>query len=208
MPAYSKPRAYNLPPARKTNEQAHVRAATLTPCEAERVSDTGRFQPGAAGCSVMGSTRGALGVAMSFDDAFESCIAQAGGLGSAQVMQSPTKHVLPAGIALRGGDFILHGGKGVEKQLTDVDEKGGVAGRDAVASHHGKEPAERLVDGGGGGEILDQAEEFGGDSAGVGLRLKLLPQMLGTERWVVTGPKHAAAAAIGVSVVAAIIGFE
>jgi hypothetical protein len=145
---------------------------------------------------------------MSFDDAFESFIPQAGGLGTAQVMQSPAQHVLPAGVALGGGDFILHGGKGVEKQLTDVDEKGGVAGRDAVAGHHGKEPAEGLIDGSGGGEIFDQSEELGGDSAGVGLRLELLPQMLRTERWVVTGPKHAAATAIGVSVVTTVIYLE
>ena len=115
--------------------------------------------------------------------------------------------LLPAEESLSAQGFALHGRQACEKQLADVGDSGGVAGREALAGQQGQEPAEDLVDRSRGGEILDRTQEFGGDTFRVfvfGLE-HLIPPMVIAERGMVIHPQHGAAAAIGGLVLAAII---
>ncbi len=151
---------------------------------------------------------GGFGAIQDLDDAFFRFVLLAfgpgGGFGATQVALDLTEQALPVGESLSTGDFVLHRGEGVEKQLADVGENGGVAGRDAIAGQQGKEPAEGVIDRGGGLEIFDGAKEFSGDGFGVGVGLELLA-MLRAERGMVLHAQHAAAAAAGGDVLAAII---
>ncbi len=152
---------------------------------------------------------GGFGAIQDLDDAFFRVLLLAfrpgGGFGATQVALDLTEQALPGGESLGTGDFMLHRGEGVEKQLADVGEDGGVAGRDAMAGQQGKEPTEGVIDGGGGLEIFDGAKEFSGDGFGVGVGLELLPAVLRAERRMVLHAQHAAAVAAGGNVLAAII---
>ena len=69
-----------------------------------------------------------------------------------------------------GGDFVLDvpGAVGVEDEVTGVSHDGGAARGDAVLGEKEEEPGEELVDFGGGIELGEIAEEFGGEG-GIGL---------------------------------------
>ena len=69
-----------------------------------------------------------------------------------------------------GGDFVLDfvGAVGVEDKVAGVGHDGGASRGDAVLGEEAQEAGEELVDFGGGVELGEIAEEFGGE-CGVGL---------------------------------------
>jgi hypothetical protein len=95
----------------------------------------------------------------------------------------------------------FEGGETVEKQLADVGLSDGVAAVDTFAGDLLEEVAEIAIDGGGGGEIFDATEEFGGECF---VRLRsfgvALSEMVGAERVVALGNERAAMVAAGVDV--------
>ncbi len=213
MPGYSKPRESILLPASKTKKDG----SWCRKIVGARFSLGIGLGSGAA--DVAGSLRGTFGncfrrvggfgAVQDLDDAFFGFVLLAflpgGGFGATQVALDLTEQALPVRESLGTGDFMLHRREGVEKQLADVGENGGVAGQDAIAGQQGKEPTEGVIDRGGGLEIFDGAKEFSGDGFGVGVGLELLPAMLRAERRMVIGAQHATAAAAGGDVLAAII---
>ncbi len=215
MPGYSKPRARILLPASQTSRTRDGRwCGKIVGARFSLVTGLGSGAADVA-LSLRGTFGncfrrvGGLGAIQDLDDGFFRFIGLAflpgGGVGATQVALDLTEQALPVGEPLGTGDFMLHRREGVEKQLADVGENGGVAGRDAIAGQHGKEPAEGVIDRGGGLEIFDRAKEFSGDGFGVGVGLELLPAMLRAEGRMVVGAQHAAAVAAGGSVLAAII---
>ncbi len=214
MPGYSKPRARILLPASQTSQTrdggwcgkiGRVRFS-LVMGSGRAAADVALSLRGTFGNCVRAG--GGFGAVQDLDDGFLRFVRLAfrpvGGFGATQVALDLTEEALPGGESLGTGDFMLHCGEGVEKQLADVGEDGGVAGREAIASQQGKEPAEGVIDGRGGLEILDGAKEFSSDGFGVGVGLELLA-VLGAEGRMVVGAQHAAAVAIGGPVLAAII---
>ncbi len=212
MPGYSKPRAGILLPASQTRDGCWCGKIvgarfSLAMGSARGAADDALSLRGRFGNCVRPA--GGFGAIQDLDDAFFGFVLLAfragGGLGATQVPLDLTEQALPGGESLGTGDFMLHRGEGVEKQLADVGENGGVAGREAIAGQQGKEPTEGVIDRGGGLEIFDGAKEFSDDGLGVGVGLELLAAMLRAERRMVVGAQHAAAAAVGGNVLAAII---
>lgn len=62
-----------------------------------------------------------------------------------------------------GGELSLQRGETVEEQLGNVGQGNGVAAGDALAGELPDEIAEEEIHGTGGGEIIDVAEEIGGE---------------------------------------------
>ena len=61
-----------------------------------------------------------------------------------------------------GGVVAVHGGDAAEEELADIGDGDGVEAGDAFAGELADEVAEEGVDGVGGGEVFQVAEEFGG----------------------------------------------
>ncbi len=101
---------------------------------------------------------------------------------------------------------MLQSGEAGEQQPADVGQRGSAAGGDAIAGYQNQEPAQGVIDRRRGLEVFDGAEKFGGDGGHDGLGGKLLPAMWRAERGVALAAQHAAAAAIGGNVAAAVIG--
>jgi len=70
---------------------------------------------------------------------------------------------LVGGLGVFAVVLAVEGGEAVEEQLADVGLGDGVAAVDAFVSDLLEEIAEITIDGGGGGEILDAGEKFGGE---------------------------------------------
>ena len=102
-------------------------------------------------------------------------------------------HGLVFGKFLLFEEFAAAGGEAVEQRLGDVGQDGGVAAGDEAAGGHAQEVSEELVDGGGGGEVLDLGEKLGGESFGI-LGLARLLGMMRTEGRVALGAREAATA--------------
>lgn len=97
--------------------------------------------------------------------------------------------------------FLLaaDGGKAVEEELADVGHGDGVAAGDAFVGELADEVAEEDVDGVGGGEVGDFAEEFSGDGFVVAaLLLEAFAGVVGAEFRIGTDGEHVAAASAGV----------
>ncbi len=90
-------------------------------------------------------------------------------------------------------EFAAAGGEAVEERLGDVGQDGGVAAGDEAAGGHAEEVSQELVDGCGGGEVLDGAEKLGGEGFSVLGLLRLLG-MVRTEGRVAFGAREAATA--------------
>ena len=86
-------------------------------------------------------------------------IGQACGLGWRGVEDEAGRDVVLFGF---GGELAVQGSEAVEEELGDVGEGYGVAAGDAFAGELFDEVAEEEVDGVGGGEVGEVAEEFGG----------------------------------------------
>lgn len=93
-------------------------------------------------------------------------------------------------------EFLLDAREGVEEELADVGENGGVAGWNAILGDGGEELAEDEVDVGGGEEV---AADGGGDFRTKLMRLEELLLGAGVEgtKGEVIAAKHAATAAVG-----------
>lgn len=92
--------------------------------------------------------------------------------------------------------FFLDRMESLDHKLTDVGEGQSVTNRDAVLGGEGEEFAEGAVDGEGGAEVAQRAEDFLGDDFRV-VKLEFLKGVLGAEGRVVRSKRHLAAAAVG-----------
>lgn len=93
--------------------------------------------------------------------------------------------------------FVLDITEGVEQEVTDVSEDGGVAGRNAVLGEGGEELAEDEVDVGGGQEVAgERSRKLGTESLGYE-ELLFLAGVEETEGGMVLLTQHATLAAVG-----------
>ena len=93
--------------------------------------------------------------------------------------------------------FVLDITEGVEQEVADVSEDGGVAGRNAVLGEGGEELAEDKVDVGGGQEVAgERSGELGTESLGYE-ELLLLAGVEEAEGGMVLIAEHATLAAVG-----------
>jgi hypothetical protein len=103
--------------------------------------------------------------------------------------------------ALGLGLLAAHGGEAVEQQLRQIGQSYGIAALDALAYKLLGEIAEKLIDAGGGAEILDGGKQLGSQNVvgrrGSGKALRVV----GAEFAVGRG-EHAAAVAPGIEVLA------
>jgi hypothetical protein len=100
-----------------------------------------------------------------------------------------------AGVALV---VVINGAVGMEELVGDVGQDGGTARGDAAFGDEGKKIGEEFVDGDGGLEVGEFADELGGEIDGVGgggLRLGVAETKTGAR---VHDGKLAAATAVGV----------
>jgi hypothetical protein len=126
-----------------------------------------------------------------------------GGNGSS--VRAALAHVLvedatPFGVAL-GVELAIEGGEAVKQELRNVGEGDGIATRNAFAGELFDEIAEEGVDGIGGGEVGEVAEEF----RGVGVVLAALlfeaeASVVRAKSRVGVGGEHAATVAFGIEV--------
>src|SRR5713226_10138071 len=100
------------------------------------------------------------------------------------------------------GEFEADGGKTVEEQLAEIGEKSGLARLNAVARGELEDLAKDVIDRGGGAKVFDADEEIVGK---VFCFTLLQARMVGTERFVVPGAEHAAAASGGGCVQAIVV---
>lgn len=102
--------------------------------------------------------------------------------------------------ALEGIDklgFLGDGGNGVEEELADVGEGGGVTLGNALLGEGGEDLAENVVDVGGGQEVSGEgSSELGAESLGIA-ELLLVAGMEEAEGRMAGGAKHAAKATVG-----------
>src|SRR5947209_8870383 len=98
---------------------------------------------------------------------------------------------------------MSHRAKAVLKQLSDVAEDGGAANRNAVLGQGSEESGEGMVDGRGGAEFAENAEDFGTDLAGV--QVLLFPAPVVEAEIVAGGAGHAAAAPGGIGVLTQVV---
>jgi len=107
------------------------------------------------------------------------------------------EEVVPLVEAVGEGEFGLNAGYGLEEELADIGESGGVAGRDAVLGDGGVEASEDVVDVGGGHEVAGKGlREFGAEAAGL-LKLEFGVSVGQAEVRVSGVTEHAAAATVG-----------
>jgi len=93
--------------------------------------------------------------------------------------------------------FVFDITEGVEQEVADVSENGGVAGRDAVLGEGGEEFAEDEVDVGGGQEVAgERSRKLGAESLGHE-ELLFLACVEKAKGWMVLIAEHATLAAIG-----------
>jgi len=93
--------------------------------------------------------------------------------------------------------FVLDITEGVEQEVADVSEDGGVAGRDAVLRKSSEEFAEDEVDVGGGQEVAgERSRKLGAEALGYE-ELLFLACVEKTKGGVVLITEHATLAAIG-----------
>src|SRR5712664_1216546 len=117
-----------------------------------------------------------------------------GGIGEAGGI---VEHLVPRLVLIYEGVFLLEVGEGVEHELADIGEDGGVAGWDAVLGRGGEEFAENEVDVRSGHELAGEGGgEFGAEALGFE-KLHLVAGVEGTKRGMSGVAEHAAAAAVG-----------
>ena|SRR5277367_6441282 len=104
------------------------------------------------------------------------------------------------------GDFLVDPLDGLEKELADVGDGGGLAGGDAAAGDQLDELAEGVVDGGYRAEIVERADELWGEVLFLRLLLFNPAGVIGAEGRVIQSDKHAAAFAFRISVLATGLG--
>src|SRR6267143_1913071 len=63
--------------------------------------------------------------------------------------------------------LVLNARKAMQKQLADVGENSGVAHGNQILGQQSKEFSQGMIDCRGGLEVLERAEEFGGESFGI-----------------------------------------
>jgi hypothetical protein len=103
----------------------------------------------------------------------------------------------------RLGVFLFgDGGEGAEELVGDVGEYGGAAGGDFVLGEEEEKAGEKVVDLGGGGEVVEVSGEGGGDFGGLGLIL-WQPIVCWAEMGVRGGGGETASTSIGVEIRAA-----
>ncbi len=99
----------------------------------------------------------------------------------------------------------------MQKQLADVGQNGRVADGNPILGQQGEEFSQDMIDRRGGLEILERAEEFGGDPFGIHAssvkELLLALPVNKAERRIIIQARHAAAAAVSGSLLAAVILF-
>ena len=99
--------------------------------------------------------------------------------------------------------MAVHAGDAAEEELADVGDGHGVATVDAFARELADEIAEEKVDGLGGGEVFQVAEEFGGGFIVVALFAVLgLACVVGAQFQIGNGGEETAALAAAVGVAA------
>ena len=100
--------------------------------------------------------------------------------------------------------MAVHGGDAAEEELADVGDGHGVATVDAFARELADEIAEEKVDGLGGGEVFQVAEEFGGGFIEVALfAVSGLACVMGAQFQIGNGGEETAVAAEPIDVTAA-----
>ena len=119
-----------------------------------------------------------------------------GALGGGELREGTAERVLPSVVVAGGDNFTLDGGKGLEDELADVSENGGVARRNAVVGEEGEEFSQDVVEIVGGLELAGEGNELGADAVGFE-ELLLLAGVEEAEGGVILPADHAAAAAIG-----------
>lgn len=112
-------------------------------------------------------------------------------------------NLVPNGEAPGLRDLVAHAVKTVEEQLPEIGEDRSLAGGDAVGGEKGKEPAEGMVDVGGGLKFAGDGGKFGGDALGVEDEA-LAAGVVEAEGRVGVPAGVAALAAVGVRMAAAI----
>ncbi len=112
--------------------------------------------------------------------------------------------LIPNGEAAGAGDFVFDAVEAVEKQLAEIGEDGGLAAGNTVRGEEGKEPAERVVDVGGGQKLAGDGGEFSGDTFSVEDEA-LATGMVEAEGGVAVPAGVATLAAVGVGVAAAML---
>jgi hypothetical protein len=124
-----------------------------------------------------------------------------GGIGEAGGI---VEHVVPRLVLICERVFLLEIGEGVEHELADIGEDGGVAGWDAVLGRGGEEFAENEVDVRSGHELAGEGGgEFGAEALGF-QELHLIAGVEETEGGMGVVTEHAAAASVGSLEMAAI----
>lgn len=109
----------------------------------------------------------------------------------------PVDHAGPGIVGVFELGFGLYGGYGMEEQLADIGENGGVAGRDTVLGEGGEDFAEDVIDVGGGVEMAgERGGQFGAETARFD-DLHLFAGVEGAETAGTEMDQHAATAAIG-----------
>lgn len=102
-----------------------------------------------------------------------------------------------------GFQFAAHVRKGVEKKLANIGLSESVAAVNLLASHQLEEIAEKEIDAGGRGEILEGTEEFGDSFVVLGALGLQAAEVVRAETFLGIGGEHAAAMAASVDVLAA-----
>ena len=118
-----------------------------------------------------------------------------GALRGSELREGATERVLPSVVVAGGDNVTLDGGKGLEDELADVSENGGVARRNAVVGEEGEEFSQDVVEVVGGLELARDGDEFGADAIGLE-ELLLLAGVEEAEGGMILPADHAAAAAI------------
>jgi hypothetical protein len=107
-------------------------------------------------------------------------------------------------VIMFGAEFFLQRREAIQKQLAHVSDGNRIAALNAFAGELDDEVAEKLINGSGGGEVIERAEKLGGEGFGIGLRDDVMCEMVLAERIVIGSDEHAATTAAGVDVIALI----
>jgi hypothetical protein len=113
--------------------------------------------------------------------------------------------VLPGLVGVLKFGFLFDGRDGLEEELADIGESGGVARGDAILGQGGEDFAEDVIDVGGVEEIAGEGSgQFGADALGFE-KLLLFAGVERAEPGMREVAKHAATAAVGIREMAQIV---
>ena len=114
-------------------------------------------------------------------------------------------HVLPGFVGVFEFGFLFDGGDGLEEELADIGECGGIACGDAILGQGGEDFAKDMIDVGGVEEIAgERGSQFSTDALGFE-ELLLFAGVEGAKAGMREMAKHAATAAVGIGEVAEIV---